>query len=221
MLKIITFIILLTTIAAGAAWHSAQSLPGWFSDAASQESQTTEELNTQIRQQGATRFLDNKAAKSSDGNVVLNNTEFNAVLLASLESHDEGQILIAISDAIKAFIKKDQLEISAIVNLDKVEKINPKARESVEKFDRFFPFLNGSRVAITVYGTPVARNGNIAIKDDFHIKVGAIPISNNTLRQLGVDVERANNTDLPLGNRSINNITLRDGEIEFSISPDK
>ena len=221
MLKIITFIVLLTIIAAGAAWHSAQSLPGWFSNASSQENQTAEGLNTQIKQQGATSFLNNKAAQSTDGSVVLNNAEFNAILLASLESHDEGQIIIAISDAIQAFIKKDQLEISAIVNLDKVEKIDPKARESVEKFDRFFPFLNGSRVALTVYGTPVARNGNIAIKDDFHIKVGAIPISNSTLRQLGVDVERANNTDLALDNLSINNIILRDGEIEFSILPDK
>jgi len=140
-------------------------------------------------------------------------------MLASLKTDENGQKLLAVSDAVKAFINEGELEISSIINLDKVEKIDPKARKAVEKFDRIFPFLNDSRVAVTLYGTPIARNGNIAIKDDFHIKVGAIPISNSSLRQLGAEVERANTTDLPIKYLSISDITLREGEIELAVLP--
>ena len=72
---------------------------------------------------------------------------------------------------------------------------------------------------VTVYGTPIMRNGNIAIKDDFHLKVGAIPFSNGLLRQLGVDVELANTKELATSPLSISDITLRDGEIELEMLP--
>jgi hypothetical protein len=74
-------------------------------------------------------------------------------------------------------------------------------------------------VAVTVYGTPIVRNGNLAIKDDFHIKVGAIPISTSSLRQLGAKVERANSTDLPIKYLKISNITLTDGQVELAVLP--
>ncbi len=219
MLRIFAFLVLIVIGVAGYAWYSAQSLPSWFNDEVSQEEQAAEALSQKIKQQGVSRFLGSKVGQVLNGKVVFSEVEFNAIMLASLKSDEDGRKLLAVSDAVKAFISKDQLELSAIINLDKVEKIDPKARKAVEKFDRIFPFLNDSRVALTVYGTPVARNGNIAIKDDFHIKVGAIPISNKSLRQLGAKVERANTTDLPIKYLSISDIVLKDGEIELAVLP--
>lgn len=219
MFRIFAFLVLIIIAVAGYAWYSAQSLPAWFNAETSQQDQVAKALSKKIKQQGITNFLGNKVGQVLNGKVTFSEAEFNAIMLTSLKSDEDGQKLLAVSDAVKAFINKGQLELSAIINLDKVEKIDPKARKAVEKFDRIFPFLNDSRVAVTLYGAPVARNGNIAIKDDFHIKVGAIPISNSALRQLGANVERANSTDLPIKYLSISDIIMRDGEIELSVLP--
>ncbi|MFT6406661.1 MAG: hypothetical protein ACJAQ6_000071 [Arenicella sp.] len=219
MLRFFAFLLLLVIVVGGYVWYSAQSLPNWFNQQSSQQEQAAEALSKEIKRQGVSNFLGDKVAQVLNGSVTFSEAEFNAIMLASLESDEDGQKLLAVSDAVKAFIKKDQLVLSAIINLDKVEKIDPKARKAVEKLDRIFPFLNNSRVALTVYGTPIARNGNIAIKDDFHIKVGAIPISNSSLRQLGAKVERANSTDLPIKYLSISSITLNQGEIELAVLP--
>jgi len=151
--------------------------------------------------------------------VQLSEPEFNAIFMASLKSDEKGRELLAVSDAVRAFLHEGEVELTAIINLDKVEAKNPKAREAVEKFDRIFPFIQDSRVALSVYGTPVARHGRVAIKDDFHIKVGALPISNETLRGFGVEVERANSTDLALKYLSIKSIQLKDREVGFRVQP--
>lgn len=219
MLRFLAFLFLLAIAVAGYVWYSAQSLPKWYSQESSQQDQAAETLRQNIQQQGISQFLGNKVGQVLNGKVTFSEVEFNAIMLASLQSDEDGQKLLAVSDAVKAFINNDQLELSAIINLDKVEKIDPNARKAVEKLDRIFPFLKDSRVAVTVYGTPIVRNGNLAIKDDFHIKVGAIPISNSSLRQLGAKVERANTTDLPIKYLSISNITLIDGQVELAVLP--
>ncbi|MFQ3247116.1 MAG: hypothetical protein ACI9SP_003771 [Arenicella sp.] len=219
MLRFLAFLFLLAIAVTGYVWYSAQSLPKWVSQESSQQDQAVEALSQKIEKQGISKFLGNKVDQVLNGKVTFSEVEFNAIMLASLEADEDGQKLLAVSDAVKAFINKDQLELSAIINLDKVEKIDPKARKAVEKLDRIFPFLNNSRVALTVYGTPIVRNGNLAIKDDFHIKVGAIPISNSSLRQLGAKVERANTTDLAIQYLSISNITLIDGQVELAVLP--
>lgn len=219
MLRVFAFLLLIVVAVAGYAWYSAQSLPSWFNDQVSQEGQAVEALSQKIKQQGVAKFFGHKVGQILNGKVTFSEMEFNAIMLASLKSDEDGRKLLAVSDAVKAFINEGQLELTAIINLDKVEKIDPKTRKAVEKFDRIFPFLNDSRVALTIYGTLIARNGNIAIKDDFHIKVGAIPISNSSLRQLGANVERANEIDLPIKYLSINNLTLKDGEIELAVLP--
>lgn len=219
MLRFLAFLFLLAVAVTGYVWYSAQSLPKWYSQESSQQDQAAEALSQKIEKQGISKFLGNKVDQVLNGKVTFSEAEFNAIMLASLKADEDGQKLLAVSDAVKAFINKDQLELSAIINLDKVEKIDPKARKAVEKLDRIFPFLNDSRVALTVYGTPIVRNGNLAIKDDFHIKVGAIPISNSSLRQLGAKVERANTTDLAIKYLSISNITLIDGQVELAVLP--
>ena len=219
MFKIIASVLLIIVLLAGGAWYSAQYLPSWFDESSSQEDDNIERLSEEIKRKGVAKFLGSKFSDVLDGSVVFDETEFNAIFLASLKLDDDGKKLLSVSDAVKASLHDDKIELTAIINLDKLEKVEPKARDAVEKFDRIFPFLNDSRVALTVYGTPIARNGNIAIKDDFHIKVGAIPISNQSLRALGAKVERANTTDLSLKYLSVQSINLLDGQIEFAVLP--
>lgn len=217
MFRFLFILLLIVILGLGIAWFSMQSLPSWFDPDSSQEDQVVEQLKQQIDQQGARAFLGNKLQDIVRGKLVMSEPEFNALLLASLEADEGGRQVLSVTDAIRAFIHKDQIEIAAIFNLDKIERVNPKARKTVERFDKLFFFLDGSRVSVSVYGTPVVRNGEIGIKDDFYLKVGAIPITNNTLRQLGVKVERANQESLALKLLRITSIETVENEITMGV----
>ena len=218
-MKFIGILLVVILLALGVVWYSMQSLPTWFDEQANQEQQVADALSKKISEQGVEAFLGNKILELVRGQVSFDETEFNALLIASLKLHEDGQKLIQVSDGVRAILHENEIEIAAVINLDKVEKIDPKARKAVERFDKFFFFLDDARLAISVYGTPVVRNGSIAIKDDFHIKVGAIPISNSTLRQLGIEVERANDSELVLQLLNLSSVTLEKGNISFVARP--
>lgn len=218
-MKFIGILLVVILLALGVVWYSMQSLPTWFDEQANQEQQVADALSKKISEQGVEAFLGNKILELVRGQVSFDETEFNALLIASLKLHEDGQKLLQVSDGVRAILHEDEIEIAAVINLDKVEKIDPKARKAVERFDKFFFFLDDARLAISVYGTPVVRNGSIAIKDDFHIKVGAIPISNSTLRQLGIEVERANDSELVLQLLNLSSVTLEKGNISFAARP--
>lgn len=219
MLRFISIALCLAIGAGAYAWYSAQSLPAWFDDSESQADQVANRLSEQIKNEGVGSFLGSKVGDILSGKLELSETEFNALFLASLKLDQDGRKLLAVSDGVKAIVHDDHIELGAIINLDKVEKIDPKARKSVEKVNRLFPFLSDSRVAVSVFGTPVVRNGRIGIKDDFHIKVGAIPISNDSLRQLGAKVERANTSNLNLRYLTVSSIGLEKGKIILGVVP--
>ena len=218
-MKFIGILLVVILLALGVVWYSMQSLPTWFDEQTNQEQQVADALSKKISEQGVEAFLGNKILELVRGQVSFDETDFNALLIASLKLHEDGQKLIQVSDGVRAILHEDEIEIAAVINLDKVEQIDPNARKAVERFDKFFFFLDDSRLAISVYGTPVVRNGSIAIKDDFHIKVGAIPISNSTLRQLGIEVERANDSEFALQLLNLSSVTLEKGNISFAALP--
>jgi len=219
MRKIILLIILVLIVISVGAWYSMQSLPSWADNKKTQEQLTTDNLSEKIRKEGIRKFLGRKASDVLKGQVIFDEMEFNAILLASLKDDKNGRKLLSVSDAVRAFIKDDHLKITAIVNLDKLEKVEPKARKAIEKFDRFFPFLKDSRVALSIYVTPIARKNKLAIKDDFHIKLGAIPISNDSLRALGAKLDRVNSTEMAVKYLSIKSIKLDEEKITLDVLP--
>ena len=219
MLRIIGWIFVVILLAAVIAWFSMQSLPTWFDEESDQQDQVIEQLKTEIDRHGARQFLGKKLQQILKGELIMTEAEFNALFLASLEQDQKGREALAMTDAVKVFLHQDEVEIAIIVNLDKVEKINPKARKAVEKFDKLFFFLDGSRLSLTIFAKAVARNGQIGVTDDFRLKVGAIPITNNTLRQLGVKVERANQENLALKLLSIKSVELSEDQIRMGVTP--
>ena len=162
-MKFIGISLVVILLALGVVWYSMQSLPTWFDEQANQEQQVADALSKKISEQGVEAFLGNKILELVRGQVSFDETEFNALLIASLKLHEDGQKLLQVSDGVRAILHEDEIEIAAVINLDKVEKIDPKARKAVERFDKFFFFLDDARLAISVYGTPVVRNGSIAI----------------------------------------------------------
>ncbi len=150
-----------------------------------------------------------------DNTALYSEQEFKDLLLASLENDANGQLLLSVTDSIDVKLLPTHVEFATVINLDKVEKISPEARASVEKFNAFFLFLDKNKLNLKVIGEPVVRNGLVGIRDNFSIELGVIPLSNNALRQLGLEVERANTTSLRLNELHINSIILDEGQVNL------
>jgi len=166
-----------------------------------------------------TQLAQAESQQIQSNNIVLTEAEFNELFLASLKADERGRLLLSVSDGLRVVLNEDDVEISAVINMDKVEQIDPGAREIVENINAVFPFLDNSTMSVSVFGEPVARNGLIGIKDTFSAKVGFIPLPNAALRSIGIDVTRANTENLDLENLTINSVSLTEGQISFEVAP--
>ena len=131
----------------------------------------------------------------------------------------DGRKLLKVSDGVRAFLRDGEIEVSAVINLNKLERVEPKARRALEKFDQLFWVIEDGRIALSLFGTPVARRGGIGIKDTFHVKIGAIAFSNDTLRSLKVPVERANEAELAIRYLSLKSVRVAPQEIQLGVRP--
>jgi len=145
--------------------------------------------------------------------LLLSEFEFNQLLVASLANDFNGKQLLEVADSVSTKIHETYVEISALINLDKVEKVNPQARQSIERFENFLFFLDKNNLKVTVFVQPIINNGLIGVRDNFSLKLGPIPLSNDSLRQLGVQVEQVNSTYLKLNNIVLRSLQLNAGSI--------
>ena len=152
-------------------------------------------------------------------NIVFTEAEFNELFIASLKEDERGRLLLSVSEGLNVVLNEDEVEISAEINLDKVEQVDPQARQIIENINSIFPFFDGATMSVTVYGEPVARNGQLGIKDNFSAKIGFIPLPNSALQQIGIDVARANTENLSLEGMALNSVNLTEGQIGFGITP--
>jgi len=213
-------VIALLVIAIGAyGIYSARSLPDWFDESKANTDFAGEAIKKELGSKNQKQFLAKKSKEVLRGNVSFDQDEFNALMMAALKADDDGRKLLAVSDGVRAFLRPDEIEIAAVINLNKLGKIDPKARRKVEKFDRLFWIIDEGRVAVSLYGTPVARRGGIGIKDNFHLKVGEIPFSNDTLRSLKVPVERANKEKMAVKYLNVKSVAVSKGKIDFQVQP--
>jgi len=219
MIRFLLLVIFLTLGVAAYAWYSAQALPEWYQSEKSREDQTAQQLSAKIQQQGTAKFLGSKFADVMQGKLVLSEPEFNALLQASLQSSRDGRRLLQVSDAVNARITDDGIELGVIVNLEKVAKYDAKAKKSVDKVLDALPLLNKSRIHVGLSGQPIARNGELAIAEDYSISIGSIPLSSSLLNSWGVPTERLASESVPIKLLSIKSIATSEGEITLGVLP--
>lgn len=196
--------------------YTARALPDWFDETQADVDHANTAVHKQLND-GGVELLANKAMDVLRGKVAFTESEFNALFLASLKADADGRKLLSVSDGVRVFLHRDKVEISAIINLEKLAKVEPKAREAVDKFDKLFWIVEDNRLAVTVYGTPVARRGGLGVKDDFYAKVGQLEFSNETLRSMKVPVERANRTQLEIEYLHLKSVTVNPSDIVFGV----
>jgi len=219
MIRFLLVLILLVAIGLAVVWYSSQSLPDWYQQDQSQQQQVVEKLTNQITRQGVGGFLGEKFASVLNGKLILSEVEFNALLLSSLKSSKDGRRLLAVSDAVHAQIRNDEVEFGAVIDLEKVSKLDKRSKKAVEQLSNALPLLDKSKIFFSVTGTPIAKSGNVAFSKDFSVKVGAMPISSAFLSQLGIPVDKVSAVSLPLKTMSIQSIKLTEEKVTLGVLP--
>ncbi|NND80996.1 MAG: hypothetical protein HKN50_01075 [Gammaproteobacteria bacterium] len=241
MIRIILIVVLAVVGGLAYAWYSSQTLPDWYqapvhtssSAPAAQsnaqqstrtyqqtpQSRAVEQLTDTINKQGIGAFLGSKFAGVMRGQLELSETEFNALMIASLQADPDGRKLLSVSDALNAQIRQGELELGVILDLNKVAQLDKRAHEAVAQVRDALPFLDQSKMAIAVTGQPVARNGEIGFTDDFTVTIGSIPLSSSLLSQLGVPVHKARSASLELKYLTVNSVTLAPQAIQLGVLP--
>lgn len=211
------FILLLLTLILiiSGTWYSLQTTPNWTKA----DETKIQSLSKKIQQQGVKSFLSNKSRQVLNGEVRFDNVEFNALLQSSLQNSKDGRTLLKVSDEVRAFLKEDEIQITALINLEKLKKAEPKSRETIEKINQLLPFLDKSRMALSLNATPIARNKKLAIKDNFHLKIGSIPLSRGTLKVMGANVEKIISSEFAVKYLSIKSVLVRENEIILGVAP--
>jgi len=219
MFKFLFFVLLMILGLVAFFWFGSQSTPSWV-----QQEEVTQEANlvrlsSQIEQQGVANFLGDKFADVMRGEVVLSEDEFNAVLQASLAGHEDGRRLLRVSDVVRARLSPNELEIGAVINLAKVRREEPKAREAIEEALAVLPFDVGESVFVALRGEPVARNGQLGVKENISVQLGAIPLSAGFLKSLGVPTERIEQESIPLRLLNLKSVQVEQGQIRLGVRP--
>ncbi len=218
MFKTILAIIVVVFAVGAYGIYSARALPDWFDPNTADSDYAGQAIDRELGKGGA-NLLAQKSIDVLRGRVDFSESEFNAMVMASLKSDEDGRKLLQVSDGVRAFLHRNEVELSAVINLNKLGKLEPKAREAVEKFDKIFWIIEDGRVAISVFGEPVVRRGGLGLKDTLRLKVGEMDFSNDTLRSLNVPVEKANQTQLAIDYLTLKSVNVSDDAIVFGVTP--
>ena len=201
------------------AWYSSQSLPSWYQPESDQQQQLVDNLSQQISQQGVSNFLDKKVSGVLNGQLELSENEFNALLLASLKSSEDGRKLLSVSDAINVQLEDEELQLGVVVDLNKIAGLDAKAKDAVNRLEELLPFLNNAKLSLGVRGKPVARDGEIGFADNFSVRIGALPISSSLLEQLGVSTHKVSQATLPIKHIKVKSINIEPDKIMLGVTP--
>ena len=219
MIRFLFILLLLVAAFVAGAWYTAQSLPSWYEQEKPQSQRVANNLSEEIKKKGVGSFLGGKFAEVMNGELNLSETEFNALMLASLQSSKGGRRLLAVSDGVNAQLRNDELEIGAVVDLKKLAATDAKSKKAVDKLTDALPFLSNQKLSVAISGTPIARDGNIAFDQDLSLTIGSVPIPNSVLKSLGVPVERATQESLPLKYLKVTSVNLKEDQITLGVLP--
>ena len=219
MFRILFLLLIVIVVLVAGAWYSAQTLPSWYTQDQNAQAKSSNDLVSMIERRGAGNFLSAKLAEVMQGELKLSQAEFNALLMAGLQSSKDGRRLLSVSEAVHAQIFNDHIEFGAVINLRKVASIDAKANEAVQKLTDAMPLLDDSRLFVAVTGMPFARSGDIAFAPDVGVKIGAIPVPSGLLQQIGVPLEKITQKTLPIKYMNVKSVELQPGLILLGVSP--
>ena len=216
-MKVILALLFLVLLVVGLGWFAMQSLPAWYQ--ADQPNHQALQLSEQIEREGVVRFLASRSADVMRGELQLNQTEFNALLLASLKSSRNGRRILRVSDAVNANLTEQGIEFGLVIDLQKAARQDAKSRRAIDKIQRILPLLDDSQLYLSFTGKPIARNGEIAFADDISMQIGSLPLSRSLLETFGVSGQRVDEMSLPLRYLKVSSVQTGEDRITLGVQP--
>ncbi len=220
MLRILLFVLLVVAAVLGFSWMKATALPDWYNPATIDRSNDpVEEFSKIIQKQGIGAFFSNKLSDLLAGKLVLDQDEFNALILTSIAADQGGQELLAVSDVVRAQIYQDKLEIGSVIDIEKLKQQNTKISEQVENLVDVLPALSNEKIYLAISGQPVAQAGELAFADDIAFKLGNLTISDSLLNVLGLSIDEIKKQTLKISYLTINDVSLEGNNIGLAVRP--
>ena len=217
MFRILLFILVVIAGVSGFSWMKASALPDWYDQTALEgANDPVEEFSKIIQNQGMEAFFSGKLSDLLAGKLILNQDEFNALILTSIAVNADGQKLLAVSDIVRAQIHENGLEIGLVINLKKLKQQN------ADKFNDLLgvlSILNDERVYLAVTGQPVAKNGELAFADNIAFKIGNLSVSDSLLGSIGISTEQLKQQTLKISYLTIKDVSLEGNNIGMAVRP--
>jgi hypothetical protein len=218
-------------------WTQVTTLPKWYAgnyDSSKQffrvdemptanieKSAIKKKIEKQIEQQLALQKDQSKPPINPEKNtkvpekevtVSLNQQDINQLAIASLSDSSPYRPLLQSVQAIHTDLKKDRLQVGAIVNLEKAKshQLGDQKNVIIDKAIGTFPQLKDRDIYIAVEGKPRLENGKIILDKDSQVKVGNLSFAVSEIaQQLDIPIEEVQQ-HLEL---NINQLNVRDLQI--------
>ena len=194
-------------------WFSAQKLPAWYTPGDDHSSAKYEQV---LQKKDA---LSNKVAQILKGELVLNSKEFGALVYTGLLASKEGREMLKMTEVLHTELRNDELELAAVVDLNKVAKRNAEARKLVSQITSYLPFISEDKVAVSITAKPLVSGGTVILGDDFTIKIGGLPLSADILDRLGAPVAEISKTPLPLSRLKVTSLDIQKDKLTLGVLP--
>ncbi len=220
MFRILLFILLVIAGVLGFSWMKASSLPDWYDHTALEgANDPVAELSKIIQNRGMEAFFSSKLSDLLAGKLLLNQDEFNALILTSIAVDKGGQKLLAVSDIVRAQIHENELEIGSVINLEKLKQQNDQNIDEFNDLLEILSVLDDERVYLAITGQPVAKNGELAFAENIAFKIGDLSVSDSLLGALGVSIEQLKQQTLKINYLTIKDVSLDENNIGLAVRP--
>ena len=195
-------------------------MPDWYDQTALEGANNpVEEFSKIIQNQGMEAFFSNKLSDLLAGKLILNQDEFNALILTSIAADDDGQELLAVSDIVRAQIRQDKLEIGSVIDLGKLKKNNSQIADQVNKLVDILPNLDGEKVYLAIIGQPVSKGGELTLADNLAFKIGNLAVSASLLKKLGISIDQLKKQTLKISYLTIRDVSIDGENIDLAVRP--
>ena len=143
MSKFSIFIAVFILALLSVCWINVTSLPDWY-DANNLENSNdpVDEFTKIIEKQGLDVFFSGKLTDLLAGKLRLDQDEFNALILTSLASDQQGRELLSLSHLFRAQITENEIELGSVIDLEKLNDQTTNVNPWLVKLSGLFESLN-------------------------------------------------------------------------------
>ena len=166
--------------------------------------------------------LDGAIAERGEKTVRLSEADLRDLLLAGLERHENGRLILQIAEGMETHIDEGEVGVMLAVDPSRIprERLSDKERRIVDSVTELVPLLGRSNLPVGLYGRPEASDGRIRLAGDPRVKISLLQLSVASLAERldlsPAEVEEALVLELP--GYEVREITVGEDHVEVRVA---